>query len=682
VVTNYIKGAAPAVGDWTATISSGATSWLSFVGSGSGSGIDTPESLKIKVEEYTAGAPVRTGVITVTAGRLKQEITIIQNLLRKVELDISDVELRFEADVSSIAAQQLRVEWESAALTVAAKIINPTDPDAANYPVALGGYTKGLVFATAPFTSGTSLTDADGIIDNGGLRILNINPIPDATLATFEERRTILEFTLSSGPTTMTKAVLLRQFDYAIVVTNDYERNSPELVHSTPINCQFGTTYAFTVKSNAEWEFVPTGNAISNLNVSALTEEPNVRTGGDQFFAKMGTSASLNSTFTFRSKEAGQFADLVVPVNLYHNQPNTYIAHPGQTLRIPIEKAIRAWKNDPDLNMDLTTLMTSRTANLIWQDSPGLITGVSLSGNEVVVTVSSNTALLTGGGANAVVDFRINGRTYWSWLVWVLAAGDDPGAATAAVGRYTTERGTYEVMDRNLGARSATHNGNYAFGLMYQWGRKDPFPGARDFSNNPRQIYNSGGTELVEGTSAGVQKVAVTAGGPSTGESNYMRYATYSPRVLLYNDQGLYGDWYSYNNVTTTGPVHRTDRWGEQIKSEFDPCPDGWKVPAEPHFIRALMPTNPFSTTTGSLRYNAQFVDGVAGTSIGHFPAAGVRYMLDGGDLSRAGVLYSWTSYILVSGLVAGSSWATPDYVTTSAAALSCAMSVRCVKIW
>ncbi|MCC8143462.1 MAG: hypothetical protein LIO97_05900 [Tannerellaceae bacterium] len=49
-------------------------------------------------------------------------------------------------------------------------------------------------------------------------------------------------------------------------------------------------------------------------------------------------------------------------------------------------------------------------------------------------------------------------------------------------------------MDRNLGALSSTPGNGLALGLMYQWGRKDPYPGL----NNPpattvTPIYNAVG---------------------------------------------------------------------------------------------------------------------------------------------------------------------------------------------
>jgi len=46
-------------------------------------------------------------------------------------------------------------------------------------------------------------------------------------------------------------------------------------------------------------------------------------------------------------------------------------------------------------------------------------------------------------------------------------------------------------MDRNLGAATVTTNTVSTLGLLYQWGRKDPFPGSSSTSDEEEPtIYN------------------------------------------------------------------------------------------------------------------------------------------------------------------------------------------------
>ncbi len=71
-----------------------------------------------------------------------------------------------------------------------------------------------------------------------------------------------------------------------------------------------------------------------------------------------------------------------------------------------------------------------------------------------------------------MVAARDGDRIVWSWHVWV--TGYDP---EADIFEWTDANGiTYKYMDRNLGALSAEKYSKDALGLMYQWGRKDPFP--------------------------------------------------------------------------------------------------------------------------------------------------------------------------------------------------------------
>ena len=76
---------------------------------------------------------------------------------------------------------------------------------------------------------------------------------------------------------------------------------------------------------------------------------------------------------------------------------------------------------------------------------------------------------------NAVVAAKdASGNILWSWHIWLT---DQPEAHV-----YRNNAGT--MMDRNLGATSATPGEVGALGLLYQWGRKDPFLGSTSISSS------------------------------------------------------------------------------------------------------------------------------------------------------------------------------------------------------
>ena len=97
-----------------------------------------------------------------------------------------------------------------------------------------------------------------------------------------------------------------------------------------------------------------------------------------------------------------------------------------------------------------------------------LVKNVSYSNGEI-------TFRATDRKGNAVIAAKdAAGNILWSWHIWLT---DQPVEHV-----YKNNAGT--VMDRNLGATSATPGDIGALGLLYQWGRKDPFLGSSSISSN------------------------------------------------------------------------------------------------------------------------------------------------------------------------------------------------------
>ena len=142
-----------------------------------------------------------------------------------------------------------------------------------------------------------------------------------------------------------------------------------------------------------------------------------------------------------------------------------------------------------------------------------------------------------------------NGIILWSWHIWI-----PKGMPKDQV--YTTN-GT--MMDRNLGATSATPGDVGALGLLYQWGRKDPFMGASD---------------IAEGTTT----QAASTIGPwphyviSDASTGTVDYAVANPTTYIAGN--VYNrDWY----YTGDGKTDNT-RWQPE-KTIYDPCPPGYHIP-------------------------------------------------------------------------------------------------------
>ena len=275
---------------------------------------------------------------------------------------------------------------------------------------------------------------------------------------------------------------------------------------------------------------------------------------------------------------------------------------------------------------------------LLWQDLPGLITNVGLIPGQQAEegSIAVSTADKVG---NAVIGIRIGGAIRWSWHVWVTRY--DPDAELVAYGKiYTWDNNgdgvvDYTFMDRNLGAtidkaiiENTAADSLAACGLMYQWGRKDPFPGDHDFrrSNSTdynyfesKPIYDTSGTLLTEGSATGgtgIRSVKTDTDLTRTG----LAKSILEPMTVLLGAEG-YSDWYCSSKPTE---IKKCDTlWcGTRGKTPFDPCPEGWRVPANKNdkFI-----WNGLENATTD--YSA----------LGVFPYAGFRYRAGGGCLKNSG---------------------------------------------
>ena len=219
------------------------------------------------------------------------------------------------------------------------------------------------------------------------------------------------------------------------------------------------------------------------------------------------------------------------------------------------------------------------------------------------------------------------GNIVWSWHMWVVngyeAAANDVYVSTKGVDTY--------FMDRNLGAvgnpdKVANPDVNdyaAARGLCYQWGRKDPFT-----SNVKHNGYASKG---------------MLYDAEGNGTSKYMTYGDDRIFQPIYCDDreegvGIYNDinkivaWTaahpinymragsttSYAWISTDGATEEWGKlWGNQgwesswdkggVKTMYDPCPAGYRVPSTGHFIFITAHGDQASTGYGNNFRNWQF---------------------------------------------------------------------------
>jgi len=310
--------------------------------------------------------------------------------------------------------------------------------------------------------------------------------------------------------------------------------------------------------------------------------------------------------------------------------PNCYMYTPGIIAQIPLAKAYDMWRYHPYFRDAEASLSGTPTAELLWMDTEGLITSVSITNPGYGGVLLAYTG--DGKTGNAVVAVKIDGVIRWSWHIWISAytpntnitLSRDPdqypvtGGNVYAYDNNTDGISDFIFMDRNLGAANATAGDPGSKGLYYQWGRKDPFVGTSGWTTtNYTKMYNAEG-EITSGLTEGIFIKTIENISKARGLFN-IPHAVTEPQ-------------YMYIVNTYPWGMGVTELWGDNAaKSPFDPCPTGWRVPS-------ITAWNNLTKNQGTWNNGYDFDE-----LLGYYPAAGRRRVGNGGinDIDKG---YYWST--------------------------------------
>ena len=270
--------------------------------------------------------------------------------------------------------------------------------------------------------------------------------------------------------------------------------------------------------------------------------------------------------------------------------------------------------------------------------------------------ISFKTADTYNEGNAVIAAMDASGKILWSWHIWLT---DQPQEQV-----YYNNAGI--VMDRNLGATSATLGDVAALGLLYQWGRKDPFLGS------------------ISTTSITTAKSTITWPSAVVSDSTHgtIEYAVANPtKFIKYNNSNNSNyDWY-YTGSSSTDNT----RWTESstAKSIYDPCPSGWRVPdggGSGLWARALEAFDGFYYSFGKSNKGLNFSGKFGAASTIWYPTPGyipLYAMLD--NVGSQGYYWSATprgNYVYILSLDISNDYVIPSEYTFR----SLGASIRCVK--
>lgn len=149
-----------------------------------------------------------------------------------------------------------------------------------------------------------------------------------------------------------------------------------------------------------------------------------------------------------------------------------------------------------------------------------------------------------GNAVIAVKDSQDN--ILWSWHIWMTDRPEDCVYNNSAC----------VMMDRNLGATSAAKGDVGSLGLMYQWGRKDPFLGSSSISSDTK-------------AKSTITWPAVVSANETFGT---VEYTIAHPTTFVTHVESTF-DWFFSGSSNTDNT-----RWQSE-KTIYDPCPPGYKTP-------------------------------------------------------------------------------------------------------
>ena len=200
------------------------------------------------------------------------------------------------------------------------------------------------------------------------------------------------------------------------------------------------------------------------------------------------------------------------------------------------------------------TVGTISTAEVLWES---FCTDVAPNKGDLISEVYAGNGKVffkTGDpskSGNAVIAVKdASGNILWSWHIWM------PEELPID---QLYKNGAGIMMDRNLGATKNIKRDSRSYGLLYQWGRKDPFLA-------PSTLY------YVSPPIKAASTITWPAPMGCNENTGTIEYTIANPTTFIKSTEANNYDWL-YN----TGSAIFTKRWS-RVKSIYDPCPPGYRV--------------------------------------------------------------------------------------------------------
>jgi hypothetical protein len=247
----------------------------------------------------------------------------------------------------------------------------------------------------------------------------------------------------------------------------------------------------------------------------------------------------------------------------------------NQTLYIPIIQA----------NRDGVTRITNSDILepfIVWSDQPNVTKDnlkMDYEQDKLRIKITND---ITFSG-NVVVAVKLNGVIKWSWHIWsmdnTVLEFNDALKIYDFKADHENQYNGFTFMDRNLGAYTLAKDGRMSdVGLLYQFGRKDPFPGSADGGLTEQTIYHEGNVFTLTGNHPNFGACLA-----ELNSANNLEYSIQHPHQFIKgifsssDDGNMYScDWFTNDYTLVNNYLWLTDA---REKTAYNPCPIGWTTP-------------------------------------------------------------------------------------------------------
>ena len=314
-----------------------------------------------------------------------------------------------------------------------------------------------------------------------------------------------------------------------------------------------------------------------------------------------GTNALRAGTFTITT---GKLVKNVYVSQLPEKTANCYISsEPGlQGLKATVMgngeygttingTNIASYLGNPNYNSDGSINKDAiKSARLIWQSRPGLVTSVGgdVANGETLLNEYDILPYTVGDplpgelGGNAVIGiYDEDDNVLWSWHIWVVWGWEPEDNLLHFL--TTGVRSGYYFMDKNLGALNNEVSDANAYGLLYQWGRKDPMRGAANFGSDnvyPTYGFTGAAVDYLADNSTNWHAVSTSFSDILRSVRLPMSYSTTWGGGAHSSSEALWGNPLGGSTVPESAKNDPSKVYYEGQKSIYDPCPPGYKVPS------------------------------------------------------------------------------------------------------